>query len=70
MTDKFFTQTTCDRCSGPIGQVRQMSWFTEECLCSQCTKEEKELRTRLETQGVDVHNLEGCGYIPKEKLNE
>jgi len=74
MTDKFFSQPDCDRCSENIleqskklgGQhaVRKMSWFTEECLCEICIDKEKELRSKLEGKGINVSDLEGCGYLP------
>ncbi len=65
MTDKFFTQPNCDRCSTSLeGQARKMSWFTDDCLCEICTAKELELRNKLEGKGVDVAELEGCGYMP------
>ena len=65
MTDKFFTTTTCDRCSASLeGKARKMSWFTEDCLCDTCVNKELELRGKLEGQGIDVAGLEGCGYMP------
>ena len=63
MTDKFFTQENCDRCQTKL-TVRKMSWFTEDCLCDTCVDKELELRGKLEGQGIDVAELEGCGYMP------
>lgn len=63
--DKFFTQSTCDRCKGAIGTTRKMSWFTEDCLCETCFNKEDELREKLEAEGKNTSDLEGCGYIPK-----
>ena len=66
MNDKFFNQTNCDRCNSSLeGKARKMSWFTEDCLCPDCCKKEQKLKAVLLTQGVDVSNLEGCGYIPQ-----
>jgi len=66
MTDKFFTQTHCDRCSESLeGKSRKMSWFTEDCLCEICIKKELELRSKLNNKGVDVAALEGCGKVPE-----
>lgn len=31
--DKFFTQTTCDRCGGSLEAGRTMSMFNEDCIC-------------------------------------
>lgn len=65
MTDKFFTTRNCDRCNASLeGKTRKMSWFTEDCLCDTCIDKEKELRMKLEGQGIDVADLEGCGYMP------
>jgi len=65
MTDRFFTTTTCDRCQVSLeGKARKMSWFTDECLCEICIDKEKELRMKLEGQGINVADLEGCGYMP------
>ena len=66
--DTFFSQLNCDRCNSALIQgPRQMSWFTEDCLCSKCVDKEKELRGRLEFKGIDVGELEGCGYVPELK---
>jgi len=68
MTDKFFTQPNCDRCTTTLaGQSRTMSWFTEECLCTVCSNKEKFLRQELEAEGHNCIELEGCGYIPQLK---
>ena len=58
---EFFTQKTCDRCGGPL-PVRTMSWFTDETICGNCSKKEREIRDKLPNQGRD---REGCGYIPE-----
>ncbi len=66
MTDKFFTTQNCDRCQASLeGKARQLSWFTEECLCPSCQQKEKELRNKLEARGKDTSELEGCGYLPQ-----
>ena len=36
MADKFFTQTTCDRCGGSLDKGRTMSVFNTDCICMQC----------------------------------
>ena len=64
MNDKFFTQKKCDRCSKEL-EVRTMSWFTEECICDICSNKEQELKSKLQGQGVNVSDLEGCGYMPQ-----
>jgi hypothetical protein len=66
MGDKFFTQSSCDRCGDSLsGKTRTMSWFTEECICGKCSKEENEIKKRALDKGVDSRSLEGCGFIPK-----
>ena len=66
MTDTFFSTIVCTRCDTSLkGKVRKMSWFTEDCLCETCIQKELELRSKLEGQGVNVSNLEGCGYMPQ-----
>ena len=63
--DKFFTQSTCDRCKSSLeGKARKMSWFTEECICEVCYSKEATLRSQLEEKGVDTSELEGCGEMP------
>ncbi len=68
MTDKFFSQPNCDRCHSSLeGKSRKMSWFTEDCLCEECSKKESILRERLDKEGQSSYNLEGCGYMPTLK---
>lgn len=62
MSDKFFNQTTCDRCSGDL-KVRTMSWFTAETICMDCSDKEERIKRKLREQGES--DTEGCGFIPK-----
>ena len=69
MTDKFFTQKHCDRCGGSLEGGRIMSMFSEECICMECSKKERELpefkeavRTELEQINAGNYNFEGIGY--------
>jgi hypothetical protein len=39
--DKFFTQKTCDRCSGDLEGGRIMSMFNTDCICLACCEKEK-----------------------------
>ena len=52
----------CHRCNRETN-VTTMSWFTEEVICMDCKKEEKNLRSKLPESG---RSYEGCGYIPWE----
>ena len=63
--DTFYTQTTCDRCGKNLGRVRTMSWFTEDCICTECHKKETELKLELRNRGVNTNDLEDCGYVPQ-----
>ena len=38
--DRFFMQTTCDRCGGSLSGGRIMSMLNTECLCLDCKKKE------------------------------
>ena len=40
--DKFFTQTTCDRCGGSLESGRIMSMFNSDCLCMKCKEAEQQ----------------------------
>ena len=48
--DRFFTQTTCDRCGGSLSVGRIMSMLNTECLCLVC----KEKETTQEDYGEAV----------------
>ena len=41
MSDKFFTQKTCDRCGREL-TIRTMSRFNEDVLCPDCEREERQ----------------------------
>ena len=38
--DRFFTQTTCDRCGGSLSGGRIMSMLNTDCLCLVCKEKE------------------------------
>ena len=62
--DTFFSQKDCDRCGAPLG-ARTMSWFTVETVCTECARNESDLKSRLRAAGLDTDKLEGCGYLPE-----
>jgi len=72
LPDMFFSQSNCSRCDGTIG-VRQMSWFTDECLCVKCIMTERVVRTAICEKwgsGADLQ-WEGCRICPTvEEINE
>jgi hypothetical protein len=48
--------------------ARIMSWFTNETICMECSKKEREIKTALRAKGI-AGAMEGCGYVPDpEKL--
>ena len=61
--DTFFSQKNCDRCGQELF-VRIMSWFTTDTICDDCHDKEIKIKKELESQGVNVNSLEGCGYVP------
>lgn len=63
--DEFFSKQNCDRCGNTL-TIRTMSWFTDECICSVCSSKESALKQKLEKNGIDTAELEGCGFVPKE----
>jgi len=61
--EEFMAKTHCDRCGASLeNKSRTMSWFTEDCICMECSGKESEIRDLLPGHGFD---LEGCGFIPK-----
>ena len=41
MSEKFFSQQTCDRCGGSLKSGRIMSAFSTECICMKCSEAER-----------------------------
>ena len=39
--DRFFTQSTCDRCCGSLDGGRTMSMLNTQCICIACSTKEK-----------------------------
>ena len=66
MKDKFFEQTTCDRC-GEWLNSRTMSWFNDQTIGDKCSLAERKLRGELSNRGYDTRGFEGCGFIPDLK---
>lgn len=65
MTKDFFTQDNCDRCKKSLEEGRIQSWFTDETICFECSKDEQDIKRLLKNRGEDPSKYEGCGYIPK-----
>lgn len=71
--DKFFTQTTCDRCGGSLKDGRIMSMFDESCICMNCKEKEKErsdYRIAADIDNAEIqkgnYNFHGIGYTSEE----
>lgn len=60
--DKFFTQTTCDRCHGSLKGGRVMSMFNEECICMECKKREKERPDYKQAVEADITAIKNENY--------
>lgn len=70
--DKFFIQTTCDRCHQEFkGGARIMSKFNTDCICMDCASAEKRhpdykeaCRVKAEAVKNGDHNFPGIGMRP------
>lgn len=67
--DKFFTQTTCDRCGGTLAKGRTMSMYSTECICMVCAEAERKrkdyarARGRKSRRGGGRPQLQGRGLL-------
>lgn len=69
MADRFFTQTTCDRCGGSLAGGRTMSMYSTECICMTCADAERkrsdyEAAREAERAAVAAgnRNFKGVGF--------
>jgi hypothetical protein len=62
--DNFYNTPFCERCDSALNLGRTMSWFNSQVICSLCSIEEKEIKSKLPNSGS---NHEGCGFIPDIK---
>lgn len=67
--DKFFTQTTCDRCGGDLKGGRIMSMYNTQCICMECKRKEQErpdYRKAVEADHAEIrrgnYNFKGIGW--------
>ena len=73
MPDRFFTTKFCDRCHASLeGKSRQMSRFSTECLCPECTAEERQHPDYRKAADVEMEavrsgdrNFQGVGWPGK-----
>jgi len=67
--DGILRDDRCDRCAR-LMNVRAVSFFNEESVCSDCLEEERELIMRLRLRGLDPVKLAGCGNVPQGDPDE
>lgn len=67
--DRFFTQTTCDRCGGSLKNGRIMSMYNTDCICMECKKKERERSDYKKAADAEremlmkgVRNYKGIGW--------
>lgn len=72
--DNFFTQKTCDRCSGSLEAGRIMSMYNNDCICLKCKEEEKKrpnYKDALEADRREIkkgnYNFAGIGLDWRDK---
>ena len=63
-SDDFFKKENCDRCGNNLN-IRTMSWFTDETICSVCSDKEDRIKQQMRMKGLNPDDYEGCGYIPE-----
>lgn len=64
----FFIQKNCDRCGKLLNNAREMSFFTKETLCMECSAEEDRIRRKIRERDGDPKadlKYEGCGMVPR-----
>lgn len=55
--DRFFTQTTCDRCGGSLEGGRIMSMYNEDCICMECKRKEKERPDYAQARDAEMEEV-------------
>lgn len=67
--DKFFNQTTCDRCGGSLKGGRIMSMFNTDCICMKCKDNERKRPDYRKANDADIaeirkgnYNFAGIGF--------
>ena len=60
--DKFFTQTTCDRCHKSLAGGRVMSMFNEDCICMSCKEKEMARPDYKQAVEADITAIKNGNY--------
>lgn len=55
--DRFFTQTTCDRCGGSLKGGRIMSMYNTDCICMKCKEKERSRSDYRKAQDAERKEL-------------
>lgn len=55
----------CDRCRARIGESveKNISFFTDEIICSDCSCGEDQVKYELGELGIES-KMNGCGFVP------
>ena len=61
--DKFFTQTTCDRCGGTLAKGRTMSMYSTECICMVCAEAERKRKDYARVRGRKMISVWGSNRL-------
>lgn len=59
MADRFFTQTTCDRCGGTLAGGRTMSMFNTQCICMDCAGKERARADYAKARDAEAEAVRG-----------
>jgi len=62
MADKFFTQKFCDRCGKPLTGGRIMSMFNTDCICMECSKQERKRSDFENARKTDEEQIRKGNY--------
>jgi hypothetical protein len=60
--DRFFTQKTCDRCGGSLERGRIMSMFNTDCICTDCSKKERQDKDYDKAVNADHEEIKKDNY--------
>lgn len=62
MTDRFFTQETCDRCGGSLKHGRIMSMLNTDCICLDCKEKEQNRSDYKDAVKADHEEIKKGNY--------
>ena len=62
MSDRFFTQSRCDRCGGDLKGGRIMSMYNEDCICMDCKEKETKRADYKDASDADINAICNGNY--------